>query len=273
MPKILPSQVVAQIEAAFGGITKDHHLRADASQPVASILRLYDQLPEAYFSLLDTTDYRRLLVAEAALRDALEVWRRTNEGDRARTGGAALRPLPGGDHAVLVLSDVLRKCPDTAPAESIQELTFLGNPDLAAILRQDMSTAYSTLANHEFKAACVMAGSVIEALLLWAVQRKVALVPAAIPACAAAGEAIPGNPNAPERWDLIHLLNIGHRIPVISDQTFNAANLTREFRNLIHPGLAQRTQVKATQGHAQLSVGAMQLVVDDLAARVAGGTL
>jgi hypothetical protein len=48
---------------------------------------------------------------------------------------------------------------------------FLNDPDLAEALRADIATASSALRNGEWKAATVLSGSVIEALLLWALQK------------------------------------------------------------------------------------------------------
>jgi hypothetical protein len=44
--------------------------------------------------------------------------------------------------------------------------------DFRKNLRLDMSAANRALANSEWKAATVLAGSVVEALLLWAIQRR-----------------------------------------------------------------------------------------------------
>ena len=70
------------------------------------------------------------------------------------------------------MRDALTKLPDEAPSLSVQPLEFLDDAELEISVRQDVSTSYSAFANAEYKAASVLAGSVIEALLLWALDRE-----------------------------------------------------------------------------------------------------
>ena len=61
--------------------------------------------------------------------------------------------------------------------QTTTELVFIPDAGLREGLRLDISTANQALANGEWKAATVLAGSVVEALLLWAVDQQ---LPAAI---------------------------------------------------------------------------------------------
>jgi hypothetical protein len=49
--------------------------------------------------------------------------------------------------------------------------------------------------------------------------------------------------------------------------------LAKDFRNLIHPGRAERLQQKATRGSAAQGVAAVSLTVEDLSDHVAIGLL
>ncbi len=82
---------------------------------------------------------------------------------------------PDGDPVSLV-HRMLSKCPDEAPAAGTEELKFVTDQALRNSLRPDLSAAESALHNGEWKAATVLAGSAIEALLLWSVitQHKAA---------------------------------------------------------------------------------------------------
>jgi len=275
MPTIVPSQVVEDIGRAYPGLDEATTIGWEHSGVVAGILDLLNSVPEQHYALLSSADYSSLRRAAATLREMLERWRYVDEKSLKLTGGPKLRRSEafGKRHPLQVIREVLGKCPDEAPSESKSDLAFIGDPEFAGDLRQDITTATSTLSNGEFKAACVMAGSVIEALLLWAVKRK---TPAergtAIAACQQNGEGVPANPD-PDRWDLAHLLNVSRRLPVISEETFGAADPARGYRNLIHPGKALRLQVKPTKARATLAVGGMLQVIDDLGARVAANTL
>jgi hypothetical protein len=110
-----------------------------------------------------------------------------------------------------------------------------------------MSTATSALHNGEYKAATVLAGAVAEALLLWAVMN--ALNPPS------------GNP---EEWSLGKLIDEAKARSLITDSTFKQAKLAQNFRNLIHPGRAQRTKETCNRATALTAIAAVEHIVNDL---------
>jgi hypothetical protein len=118
----------------------------------------------------------------------------------------------------------------------------------------DLSTATSALHNSEWKASTVLAGAVVEALLLWAIQRE--------PNGFVAIELAPKKPI--ERWDLAELITVAHELNLIDAATRKQADLARDFRNLIHPGRAQRTGPACDRGTALTALAAVELVVRDL---------
>jgi hypothetical protein len=67
---------------------------------------------------------------------------------------------------VQLLYKTLKQCPDAAPAPGTTDLLFITDPTLREELRLDVSMADQALANGEWKAATVPAGSDVEALLL-----------------------------------------------------------------------------------------------------------
>jgi hypothetical protein len=95
--------------------------------------------------------------------------------------------------------------------------------------------------NGEWKAATVLGGSLIEALLLWAVARGD--LEARKAAVARAAERVPfkqPDPEKPESWDLIHYIEVARELGEISESTASEARLAKDFRNLIHPGCSDR---------------------------------
>ena len=108
-----------------------------------------------------------------------------------------------------------------------------------------------------------MAGSVIEALLLWAITNKTTSeLVAAADACRDRKERVDGN--TPERWTLAELLFVASDLKVITEAIRKALDIAKDFRNLIHPGKAQRTGQRPTLGTATLAVGAMQRLIEEL---------
>ncbi len=101
-----------------------------------------------------------------------------------------------------------------------------------------------------------MAGSAIEALLLSAIQR---------PSVKAKLANLTDRPKGgPEHWDLHDYIKIAERLSLIKANTATQARLTQGFRNLIHPGRAQRTAEKCDRGTALTALAGVELVVRDL---------
>ena len=66
----------------------------------------------------------------------------------------------------------MKKCPDTAPSAQTAGLEFIEDEGLRENLRIDISSAERAIADGVWKGATVLAGSIVEALLLWALQAR-----------------------------------------------------------------------------------------------------
>jgi hypothetical protein len=86
----------------------------------------------------------------------------------ARGGGVRLYGMSGfdGRNPLDMIYDALDGLPDSVPAPETKGLEFIADGALRDSIRLDLSGAASALRNNEWKAATVLAGSVIEALLL-----------------------------------------------------------------------------------------------------------
>lgn len=76
---------------------------------------------------------------------------------------------------VEIVRSALAKCLDEGPATVASSLVFIkGASDTAlrVALQTDLGSVERALSNGEWKAATVVAGSIIEALLLWAINQK-----------------------------------------------------------------------------------------------------
>ena len=283
MPRVVPSQIVEYIDRAFPVIAAGNAGQLGVNQThtavVSPVVALVDALPAEVTSTLPPGDAAMLLAATEILRACVVGWGHpVTPGYPAHQQGTT--PVLNDRHPLEVVRTILHGCPDQGPAAHIPQLAFLGQPDLAGVLRQDMTTAESALTNGEFKAASVMAGSVIESLLLWAVQRQGWAVPAWTAAHAGwmqrrQAEGKPARPFRQDvlRWDLEEFIGIARDLPALDEDTAAAGMVAKDYRNLIHPGRGERTQKQPTRGTATEAVGAMHLVAEDLARRVAAGTL
>src|SRR5262245_25831470 len=275
MARVVPSQVVQFIDRHLptvrDGAAREPNFVLDCGTHgaiVRTIALLLDALPDELLIVPSQEEYVDFMFAVGTLRQVLVRW-------ESETSVAFGRPPTLSEHPVGVIRRVLEHCPDEPLASPATKLAFVARtaPDLADVLLRDLGAVDRALANAEWKAATVLAASVIEALLLWALRQpaRTALVDGS-----PAGEKLLGNArrwgctasapsDALEYGDLNHYLDIVEEIgDIIAPDTLALANSARNFRNLIHPGRAQRTAAQCDRGTALATVGALECVIHDL---------
>jgi hypothetical protein len=185
MARIMPSQVVQTIDDLFPHAAKnarDAVLSAGHSSQLLGILNLLKDVPDELV-VLTSADYSELILAESTIEDHLAHWRaRGNVGDMTHVKGF---------DAVTVIRRALAKCPDEYPPSPTTELLFIKDAALRENIRQDLGASNRALSNAEWKAATVLAGGAIEALLHWRLQEPSpgpAAIQTAVAALVAAGD-------------------------------------------------------------------------------------
>jgi hypothetical protein len=263
MPRVVPSQVVAFIATLRDyrdNPTRLANMNRVGAARLSSILDLVAEVPTELLTM-DNPTYAEFILAKARIRTVLANWiadANANAGQRQVNFGAPNDP-------VAAIRDALSKCPDESPTPATSELTFITHTALRTNLRNDMGAVNRALSNGEWKAATVLAGSVIEALLLWALQQRPAPdITTAITALRSKGT-LGRQPNAHlERWDLHEYTETAAHLGVIEPDTATETRLAKEFRNLIHPGRVQRLAQECDRGTALSCVAALEHVVRDL---------
>jgi hypothetical protein len=263
MPRVVPSQVVSFIDQVFPWLRapgSGNTLARVHAGEAAGLLELVDRIPEELLTL-SGGEYNELVCSVAAIRDRLALW----QNQQNLNIDLNLGPMFGALNPVTVIRQALSKCPDENPSAETAELDFISDLDLRASLRSDIGAVDRALANGEWKAATVLAGSTIEALLLWDLtNRHTAQVPAAVAALVANRTFLKNPPPNPEEWVLHHYIEVAANIGIIMPDTVKETRLAKDFRNLIHPGRAQRLGQKCDRGTALASVAALEHVVRDL---------
>lgn len=123
------------------------------------------------------------------------------------------------------------------PAPGTSELNFIQDPDLRFDIRVDIAAINRAFANGEWKAATVLAGSVIETLLLSELQRRdEADVLTAVSALGSVGSSKTKKPL--DEWYLADYIEVTLKLNIIGENTAKQIRLAQDFRNLIHPGRA-----------------------------------
>jgi hypothetical protein len=169
-----------------------------------------------------------------------------------------------GFDAITVIRRVLAKCSDEYPPSATTELSFINDEPLRENIRRDLGAVERALNNAEWKAATVLAGATIEALLYWCLKEPstdAAEVDNAV-------NALTGTRKRPfseiDYWDLDQFIEVAAHLDLLQPDTSDAARLAKNFRNLIHPGRADRLDQTCDRATTHTAVGALYGVIRDL---------
>jgi hypothetical protein len=242
MARIVPSQIVALIDqnqtAAQSPTLSVSHASVAA---LTAIVRLIDELPTEFLTI-SGMDYSDLVCGVEAIRNSVAFWQHKGVG---QIGAADIR----GKNILVILRQVLAKCPDQTPSVATAELVFIADGVLRDSIRLDISTATSAFHNGEWKAATVLAGAAAEALLLWAVTNAPGLSTLATKPT-----------GSPDVWGFGDYIGVATSLNLIKSNTAQQAGLAKSFRNLIHPG---RSEV-CDRATALTALAAVECIVRDL---------
>lgn len=261
MPRVVPSEAVAVIHELFPFTAtqvdqpQDHQtFHVGHAVAVAALVAVVDEIPSELI-VLEGREHAAFVAGMAILRNAILTW----QGPRAHN--VTYIPGFGSLNPATVIRRALEKCPSEAVAPGTSELPFLGgDPKLQENLRLDLSHAERALVNGEWKAATVLAGSVLEALLFWALSH------ARYHAGALAAKSVPKKPL--DEWHLSHYIAAAEELGLIfTPDTITEAKLAQNYRNLIHPGREARLGQRCDKGTAQVAAAAVAHVIADLATR------
>lgn len=271
MARVVPSLIVDAIgkiypwakEVAAGRTGYSGSLGPDQAPQISMLLALLEGLPSDLLPS-DASDFTLFEAAKGALRGALVSW--SGAPHPGQAAQIAPQPLFGGHSPVVALLRILERCPDETAGPESHPLKFIGDSNIRGDLELDMSTAFRAFGNGEYKAATVLAGSILEAVLLHAITtieaQKLASTQKAVDQQLVAAKRKKLDSRGPEWWGLADYIQVSLKAGVIDPATAQAADLCRDFRNLIHPGRVLRTGEHCTQATALLALGAMRRVVD-----------
>jgi hypothetical protein len=278
----MPSQAVATIKGLFPSMTEEsRETYGFYDLPrMLTVLRLVEHVPDELM-VMPEQDYAQLVASRALIEAKVAQWQSLTGLDWKQiknTEGFWQLEARAGENPVWLIARALEQCPDEFPAPVTHDLSFIGDEAFRDSIIRDIGAIEQALHHREWKAATVLAGSAIEALLLWRLQQEdITKIRVAIDAEQIEVKAAkpPRSWNPPtkcakasdlEHWQLQHYIPIARRLGHIGSATEQAANLGREFRNLIHPGAAQRKKTPCNRGTAYSAAGALQHVVIDLGA-------
>lgn len=272
-PRMLPTDVVSTIDRELPwvkdlhtelGKKKQAEFRYRAIRIVPGILRLVGRVPDELFAGLSSEDMTRFVIAETSLRDAIAVaLNSANNLEWPR--------LSDNVDCVAAIRTVLQKCPDQALSESSKQLGFIKDKTFRTTLGVDLGSAERAVPAGEWKTATVLAASVAEALLLWAIQQQsLSDRSAAIGRAAANGKVkknLPGNDLVSSDWMFHQYIEVAFELGQIDERTANRCRDAKGYRNLIHAGAAQREKEECNRTTAHGALCAVYGTIKDLEER------
>ena len=258
MPRVVPSQVVSLIDQFFPDAVHRQNFNVTMSDALSlsAVLRLAYEIPSELLNI-SGDNYTDYVSGLAAIDYTLKRWQ------NLQSGMGFLQPFKTGN-PVFLIRHTLALCPDSVPSPTTAEVTFIADPELRDNIRNDISAADHDLHKGEWKSATVMAGSALEAILLYAVGQRSSDIPGAVDAARSAGRLEQKPSSDPEDWTLPVYIEIALGLKLITANTATQARLAKNFRNLVHPGRAARLGQICNRGTALGALAALELTVSDL---------
>jgi hypothetical protein len=261
MTRIVPSQVVETINRLFTGPSKGVGTAAinlERIYHLQGIIRLVREVPNELLTL-DAADFADLTIAIAAIELLMSRW--VND-----KGPYAISHVSGED-VIITIRRILGTCPDQHPPAGTADLLFITDQQFRESMRLDIGAVNTALLNTEWKAATVLGGAAIEALLHWKLselQTNGADIVAAKTRAKESGKLQSLPPADLNRWVLIEFISVARESGVIEERTFKQTDTARDYRNLIHPGYASRSGQVCNRATALAVVSGLEHVIDDL---------
>lgn len=241
MPRVLPSEVVAAIDALFGAnrsVMEDRAISISHQDQVRTLLELLNQIPSELLTL-PSTIYVEYLTFRSALASAVVRWGVGDADWRVTTrhrGDAAAR-----------IRDILLKCPDRI-SPPMPDLLFIPDGNARQAAQGFIQAAWQDFRAEEWVGATLFAATAAETLLFWGLKGRQDFV----------------NHKKLETEGLKSLVKHALSCGLIGESTANQASACADGRNLIHPGKVARTGLQCGRGTALAALAALEFVTIDL---------
>ena len=150
--------------------------------------------------------------------------------------------------------------PDKTNTET-RDFAFVSSADLRRICVRDYAETRICHEGGAYKAAMVMCGSVMEALLLDALEKREQQAKASTKA----PKDKTGKVRDVDQWFLGHMIDVALDIGIIRKDAYSLMpDQLREYRNLVHPAAERRKGITPEEEEATASRSALNLVIKSL---------
>jgi hypothetical protein len=261
MTRIVPSQVVETIDRLFTGPSKGVGTAAinlERIYHLQGIARLVREVPNELLTI-DAADFADLTIAIAAIELLMSRW--------VNDKGPYVISHVSGEDVIITIRRILSTCPDQHPPAGTADLLFIADQRFRESMRLEVGAVNSALRNAEWKAATVLGGAAIEALLHWklsAPQTMAHDLATAMTNAVSSRKLSSAPPIDINQWVLVQFIAVARELGAIEEATFKQADTARNYRNFIHPGYAARQQQVCDRATALAVVSGLEQVIRDL---------
>lgn len=249
---IVPSLIVAHIDRAFPN-----------PPPVLSSAEAgFVRGLEALISRVDPIllpsgeDNVTLTTCRATMMSCVRMWE--SQGNVVTLDGLKGRK---GETFLAVVRGILAKCPDEPFPKEIKEFEFIRDESLRLEFRRDLASIDFLVRQQQWKPAMVIAGALMEALLLHLISAQ-----DSEHVEASRKKVEVARPDV-SRWHLPDYVKVAADLQIIGKVTEKQCLLSGDLRNLIHPGKAIRAQMQCNKATAQTVIAGLYHVIDDAQGR------
>lgn len=143
---------------------------------------------------------------------------------------------------------------ESSPVTEPRTFAFVQDADIRAIVERDFDEAQRALVSKCWKAAIILCGGIIEAILLDLLGRDEVRARSAT--------------KAPKtellRWDLADLIGVSLELKLVSAGIEKLSQSVREFRNLVHPGREVRERIAFDAEEARIALEVVHILHREL---------
>lgn len=264
MARVVPSDIVKYLEKALSTVANSEALKKQfsvdsKSQPglIQSVAALLRELDDAVLPK-QPEDYVKFVAAGEVI---------TSAARKAESGMTAVLDKLAGygkQNPIAIVYDLLTQCPDDAIPKSTTDLSFITDGTYRDMLRKELVSIEDFLNARQWKAAMVIGGSLIEALLWFVLDSRMQSAVSSLQKLKQQGEIGSNIPNDLNRWYLKEYVKVAYDLGLLRDRTRDLSLLAGEYRNLIHAGKAVREKAECTRGAAFGVFGAVLEIIQDL---------
>ena len=143
----------------------------------------------------------------------------------------------------------------TTPVLVSKDFGFTQNATLRAILVRDYDEIQKSMISGAYKAAIILSGGSIEAVLLDLLHKD--------ESTARASSKAPAESNL-DKWHLNDLIEVAVDTNLVAGEIARLSHSVREYRNIIHPGVEVRGTLKVEPEEAKIAVEVLNILIREL---------